>query len=142
MPPKTLAKMSKTFDEAIYDETAITFYSARNTSIEELEDLILQINEMKDQTVYTRSDKDKFPTLKSESDELKSLLKKENKDLCAAIGRLNPNISNEERYKEDQKSLRHCIKGRKRNSYSVNYGSTSGHIRYSYHLTANVKTTG
>ena len=68
--------MSQTFDEAIHDETAITFYSARNTSIEELEDLILQINEMKDQTVYTRSDKNKFPTLKSESDELKSLLKK------------------------------------------------------------------
>ena len=109
MPPKA-AKMSQTFDQAIHDETAFTFYSARNTSIEELEDLILQMNEMKDQTVYTRSDKNKFPSLKSKSDALISLIKKENKDFCAAIGRLNPNISNEESYNKDQKSVRQCIK--------------------------------
>ena len=79
MPPKA-AKMSQTFDQAIHDETAFTFYSARNTSIEELEDLILQINEMKDKTQYTRSDKNKFQSLKSETNELKSLIKKENKE--------------------------------------------------------------
>ena len=109
MPPKA-AKMSQTFDQAIHDETAFTCYSARNTSIEELEDLILQINEMKDKTQYTRSDKNKFQSLKSETNELKSLIKKENKEFCTAIGRLNPNISNEEKYNKDQKSVRQCIK--------------------------------
>ena len=39
--------MAKTFDQAIYDKSAHDLYSARNAKFDELEDLILQINELK-----------------------------------------------------------------------------------------------
>ena len=102
--------MSKTFDQAIYDKSAHDLYSARNSKIDELEDLILQINDLKDQSAYTRASKGKFKTLKSESEELKTLLKNENRDLCTALCKLNPKITNDGRYKDDQKAFRDWIK--------------------------------
>ena len=40
--------MSLTFNKAIYDKSAFALYSARNVKFNELENLILDINNLKD----------------------------------------------------------------------------------------------
>ena len=103
-------KMAKTFDQAIYDETANDLYSARNAKFDELEDLIDQSNDLNDQTAYTRSSKGKYINLKSRSNVLITKLRDENEALCTALFKLNPKITDDARYKEDQKAFRGWIK--------------------------------
>ena len=78
-------KMTLTFDKAIYDKSAHDLYSARNVKFDELDNLILEINELKDQSPSTRSTPGKFKRLKTESEELITLLTNENRNLCAAF---------------------------------------------------------
>ena len=77
--------MAKTFDQAVLDESAFTFFSARNAKFDELEALIAQIEDLKLKGVNTRSTKDKFYQLKSDLDELTTKLKDNNESMCTAI---------------------------------------------------------
>ena len=78
-------KMSKTFDQAIIDDSAYDMYSSCNAKFDELDAIIVEINELKDQTANTRTTKSKFIRLKTDSDELIILLKKENRELCTPL---------------------------------------------------------
>ena len=55
MPPKPTIKMSKTFDQSVFDVTAVDLYSSRNIRFDELESLIDELNLLKCQTTYTRT---------------------------------------------------------------------------------------
>ena len=94
MPPK--------FDQAIHEESANDLYSARNAKFNELALLIAKINELRDKGANTRSTRDKFYRLKADSEDLKSLLKIENRDLCKAFFKLNPKLAEDTKFKEDQ----------------------------------------
>ena len=156
MPLKPINKMSKTFDQAIYDVTAFDLYSSRNIKFDELENLIDELNLLKSQTTYTRTSKGQYINLKTRSNLLMTKLEDENEALCTALFKINPKIQEDARFKEDQKVFRGWIKGlknanldlkvkigrRRYDSYSVIYGSTSGRIRYNYNLNTNVKAAG
>ena len=82
-------KMAPTFDQAIIDESANDLYSARNAKHDELEALIAKLNELRDKGSNTRSTRNKFYRLKADSEDLKSLLKIDNRALCTALFKLN-----------------------------------------------------
>ena len=109
MPPKA-AKMSKTFDEAIYDEAAVDLYSFRNVRFDDLVSLIDDINLLGNQTTYTRKAKGQFNSLKTRSDEIISKLREENEAFRAALFKINPKIQDDQRYKQDQTEVRKWIK--------------------------------
>ena len=101
--------MAKTFDQAVLDESAFTFFSARNAKFDELEALIAQIEDLKLKGVNTRSTKDKFYRLQSNLNELSAKLKDNNESMCTAIFMLNKNMANDLKFKEDQTALRTWI---------------------------------
>ena len=155
MPPKA-AKMSKTFDEAIYDEAAVHLYSSRNVRFDDLVSLIEDINLLGNQTTYTRRARDQFYSLKTRSDEIISKLREENEAFRTALFKINPKIQDDLKYKQDQTEVRKWIKDLETANLDLkikledenviptppNYGNTCGRIRCSYHLATNVKTTG
>ena len=108
MPPKT-AKMSKTFDEAIYDEAAVDLYSSRNVRYDDLVSLIDDINLLGNQTSYTRTAKGQFSNLKASSDTVISKLKEDNEALRIALFKINPKIQDDPKYKIDQTEVRKWI---------------------------------
>ena len=102
-------KMTLTFDKAVYDRSAHDLYSARNVKIDELSDLLEKINKLKEQSSYTRASKGIFKRLKTKSEELVTLLTNENRNLCTALFKLTPKITDDPKYKEDQKEFRESI---------------------------------
>ena len=110
MPPKPIIKMSKTFDQAVYDATAIDLYSARNIKFNKLEDLIDEFNFLKSQTTYSRTAKAQYFNLKDRCDAVITELTDDNKALGTALFKINPKIQEDARYKEDQKVFRDWIK--------------------------------
>ena len=117
MPPKTVVKMAKTFEQAVHDVTAFASFSARNASIDELEALIGQMQELKLKGANTRSTKDKFYRLQSKFNELETKLNEKNKSMHTAIFMLNTNMTNDSKYKEDQTAFR-CWIGRAEDALS------------------------
>ena len=101
--------MAKTFDQAIADDSAYNLYSARNAKFDELKALIQKIDELKDKGTNTRSTRDKFYRLKSNTDELITLLKNENRDLCTAFFKLNSKMTSDANYRADQTAVRDWI---------------------------------
>ena len=102
--------MAKTFDQAICDETAYDLYSARNAKFDELAALILEINELKDQSTNTRTTKGKYNNLKTKSGELVTLLTNKNRALCTAFFKLNSKMTNNAKYISDQSAFRGWIR--------------------------------
>ena len=108
MPPKA-AKMSKTFDEAIYDEAAVDLYSSRNVRYDDLVSLIESINRFGNKTSYTRSAPNKFSKLNTRSEEVICKVREENEAFRTALFKINPKIQEDSKYKEDQTEVRKWI---------------------------------
>ena len=102
-------KMVLTFEKAVYDKSAHDLYSARNVKFDELSHLIDKIDKLKDQSSYTRASKGNFKRLKTKSEELVTLLTNENRNLCTALFKLTPKITDDLSYKADQKEFRGWI---------------------------------
>ena len=111
MSAKATIKMAKTFDQAIRDESANDLYSDRNAKFDELDNLIVEINELKDQSASTRSTVGKFKCLKTKSESLITLLTIENRKLCSAFFKLNSKMIDDAKYEEDQTAFGGWIKG-------------------------------
>ena len=109
MPPKTSVKMSKTFEQAVYDVTAFASFSARNAIIDQLEALIGQMQELKLKGANTRSTKDKFYRLQSKFNELETELNDKNKSMRTAIFMINNNMANDSKFREDQTAFRNWL---------------------------------
>ena len=78
MPPKTVVKMAKTFEQAVNDATAFASFSARNAKVDQLDALIVQMQELKMKGANTRSTKDKFYRLQSKFNDLEIKLNEKN----------------------------------------------------------------
>ena len=103
-------KMAPKFEQAILDLSANHLYSARNAKHDELDALIEDINELKNQSTATRTTKSKFYRLKDKSEKLTTLLDNENRELCKAFFMINPNMADDPKYINDQKSFRGWIR--------------------------------
>ena len=95
MPPKTLVKMAKTFEQAVYDKTAFDLYSSRNVRYDDLVSLIDDLNLLGNQTSYTRTAKGQFFNLKAKSDTVISKLTEDNEALRTALFKINPKIQDD-----------------------------------------------
>ena len=91
--------MAKTFDQAITDDSAFGFFSARNSKVDELEALIAQIGDLKIKAVNTRSTRDKYDRIRSRSDVLVTKLRDENEAMCTALFQLNTKMVNDPKFK-------------------------------------------
>ena len=88
-------KMAKPFEQAVYDKTAYTAFSARNAKFEELDALIAKIEDLKLKGVNTRSTKDKFYRIKSNLDQLITKAKTDNESMSTAIFMINTKMAND-----------------------------------------------
>ena len=117
MLAKPRLKMSKTFEQAVYDATAFTSFSARNAKFDELDALIGQIEELKLKGTNTRSTKDKFYKIQTKLDQVIIKLNDKNESMCTALFMLNTKMANETKFKEDQTAFRNWI-GRAEDAFS------------------------
>ena len=104
-----ILKMAKTFDQAIFGKSVNPLYSARNAKFDELSDLIDKINNLKDQSSYTRASKSIYKRLRTKSEELIVYLNSKNTELCTALFQLTPKITDDLSYRKDQKEFRDWI---------------------------------
>ena len=102
-------KMVLTFEKAVYDKSAHASYSARNVKFDELSHLIEKINNLKDQSSYTRASKSIYKRLRTKSEELIVYLNSKNTELCTALFQLTPKITDDLSYRKDQKEFRDWI---------------------------------
>ena len=102
-------QMAKPFEQAVYDKTAYTAFSARNARFEELDALIAKTVALGLKGANTRSTKDSFYRIKSKMDQLINKLNTDNEIMSTAVFMINTKMASDQKYKDDQTIFRNWI---------------------------------
>ena len=108
MISKSSLKMARTFDQAVFDEPAFTSFFVKNVSLDELEPLIAQMEDLEINGIDTRTTKDKFCQLQS-CQELSTELKDSGESVCTAVFETDAEMAKDPKYNEDQTAFKDWI---------------------------------